>query len=79
LAIAGGDKPTLMKRTREMIADQDMDGCTKTQNHLKIFWMTYKNTTYCKKKRKPVPKSKMFFFQCKLEDFKSLSRARIPC
>jgi len=25
----------------------------------------------------PVPKSKMFFFQCKLEDFKSLSRARI--
>ena len=25
----------------------------------------------------PVPKSKMYFFQCKLKDFKSLSRARI--
>jgi len=25
----------------------------------------------------PEPKSKMFFFQCELEDFKSLSRAHI--
>ena len=46
LAIAGGHKPTLMKRTREMIANLDMDGCTKTQNYLKIFWMTHENTNY---------------------------------